>query len=59
MHLTALIPIISVVYLATALALFGRRKPRYNHVVHTISQFGDWGLFGCVAVLVWLSMGGS
>ena len=49
----------TVVYLATTLALFGRRKPRYKHVVHTISQFGELALFGCVAILVWLCMDGA
>ncbi len=59
MPLPALIPIISVVYLATNLALFGRRKPGYNHVVHTISELGEMGAPNARAVawLVFLPIG--
>lgn len=40
---TALIPAVAVVYLAFALAVLGKRKPGYSHVVHTISELGEMG----------------
>jgi hypothetical protein len=41
--LTALIPAVAVIYLALALAVLGKRKSEYSHVVHTISELGEMG----------------
>ena len=41
--LAVAIVIVSAAYLALGLAVLARRKPRYSHVRHTISEIGETG----------------
>ena len=41
--IAATLPVLAFVLLVTSLVIFGRRKPQYSHVVHTISELGEVG----------------